>query len=49
MGKSITDPLQGLLAEELAGKTSQWSDLAASLTAEIRRRFDVVEKPCEPD
>ncbi len=44
MGNIITDPLQGLLAEELAGRTDQWSELAKSLTDEIRRRFDVVEK-----
>ena len=42
--KVIPDPLQGPLAEELAGKTDQWSELAAALTAEIRCRFDVVEK-----
>lgn len=28
MGEIITDPLQGLLAEELAGRTDQWSELA---------------------
>lgn len=44
MGKVIADPLQGLLAEELAGRTDQWSELAKTLTEEIRRRFDVVEK-----
>ena len=42
--KVIPDPLQGLLAEELTDKTDQWSELAMALAAEIRRRFDVVEK-----
>lgn len=41
--KVITDPLQALLAEALAGKTDQWSELAASLAAEIRRRFAMGE------
>lgn len=44
MGKIIADPLRGLLAEELAGRTDQWSELAKELTDVIRRRFDVVEK-----
>ncbi|MBN7567093.1 hypothetical protein I3U61_24110 [Mycobacteroides abscessus subsp. massiliense] len=41
--KTIADPLEALLAEELAGHTEQSVELAASLSAAIRSRFHLAE------
>ncbi|GAA0992669.1 hypothetical protein GCM10009551_053860 [Nocardiopsis tropica] len=43
MTKNISDPVQAILAEELAGQTENWSDLAASITTILRARFEITE------
>ena len=44
MTKTITDPVQAILAEELAGQTENWSDLAAKITRILRDQFEITER-----
>ncbi|SEC83930.1 Uncharacterised protein (plasmid) [Tsukamurella tyrosinosolvens] len=45
MTKSISDPVQAVLAEELADRTEDWSDLAAGIATILHSRFEIVERP----